>query len=762
MLLSSVQIAKSHIRLPIRQDYQALKHVLRDWLTYTERAPLQQRETHPATLCIVVQRPAPALDQSATFSASPSPHPETLTSQLRTWIGAATTHRTSSSSRRSSTELPHVHRYEVPLELWTALLPWEVQRGLSMSELHLTPPRPLGALSAAGELPLTEASPPGQQSPPENVAGTIVGGDSVNTPGSMELPSSPPPMALDAADEDPYGVVTRTAAAPVVPTATDPSASSTAADTTRGATPGMLFVLDATRTAAHGTGVISFWSGAILHPIDVLFMAPTQPTTLEYSTTFETLQAEQRRAQVEDNHRAPDVLTHFFPDDELHVPTTAFCVHSYGHLDPFPDTEPASPPSTAPATAAGSGGTTHSVEARFPPGAPNSHVPRYVLETRRHVLQSGVQAALAQSLAAYSAQYGAAAAAALDASKAEIGISLELSDALRADLMAKAQLCTQYVFTLEDSIAHHLRVMNTAIQSRAAEEPLQQDVGVGHGYHDGAAGGGPTRRREVWLTETNRLYVTTAELAAYQAEVGQKHQETPWEAARREEREWMDGAAADPAARVAEEEVAAAPAAWEGGRGSLADVEATTAVDGNVVGLPDFVRPVVPNGVQANACISQRSLTLQEEMEGRPSSLAPSFTGRHEAGVLTRHAPTLSATALARYPKTASHMPVLPPIDYELFDLCIRLGVAQDRAIFYYAERIRRDWMKELKELRAEARKPHAGGTRTPHMGDAAVARMVTMVRDRSLQVPEDLKALVEAVAALKGVEGTRHVKESA
>jgi len=335
---------------------------------------------------------------------------------------------------------------------------------------------------------------------------------------------------------------------------------------------------------------------------------------------------------------------------------------------------------------------------------------------------------------------------------------------LRADLMAKAQLCTQYVTTLEDSIAHHLRVMNTAIQSSAADEQLQQDVRVGHGYRDGAAAGGggsPTRRREVWLTETNRLYVTTAELAAYQAEVGQKHHETPWEAARREERERMDGAAADAAVRVAEEEVAATPAVWEAGRGSVEDVEATAVVEGNDVGLPDFVRPVVPNGVRANACISQRSQTLEEEVEGRPSSLAPSFTGRHEAGVLTRHAPTLSASTLARYPKTASHMPVLPPIDYELFDLCIRLGVAQDRAIFYYAERIRRDWMKELKELRAEARKPHAGGTRTPHMEDADVARMVTMVRDRSLQVPEDLTALVEAVAALKGVEGTRRLKES-
>ncbi|CCD13684.1 hypothetical protein, unlikely [Trypanosoma congolense IL3000] len=97
---SVFDIARSHITLPVSKDGSALRQVLRDWLSYSERVPLQKKPAFPAELSVTVYAPRGG-----------TPHEAQIARPLR-------------------------YTRRVPLLLWTAVLPWEVQRGLSMSLLE--------------------------------------------------------------------------------------------------------------------------------------------------------------------------------------------------------------------------------------------------------------------------------------------------------------------------------------------------------------------------------------------------------------------------------------------------------------------------------------------------------------------------------------------------------------------------------------------------------------------------------------------------
>lgn len=165
-------------------------------------------------------------------------------------------------------------------------------------------------------------------------------------------------------------------------------------------------------------------------------------------------------------------------------------------------------------------------------------------------------------------------------------------------------------------------------------------------------------------------------------------------------------------------------------------------------------QPARSEAVSAARSISLQSPILRDEEEGRPSYLAPSFVGRHEAPALQSSAVVLSADKLARYPRTYSHMQELPPVDYELYELCMRLGVGQQSVLYHYHERILHEWRRELHRLRQQQQPKTCGAPESPHvtapsrLAKEDVQRMVGLVRDRSLQLPSDMVSLVEAVAA--------------
>ncbi|RNF21350.1 uncharacterized protein Tco025E_03430 [Trypanosoma conorhini] len=588
---SVFDIARSHVTLPVTRDLEALRRVLRDWHHYTEKLQLQEKTTHPAALCVTVH-------PSRRFAPPPSPQG-----------GAGDTY-----TRR------------VPLRLWTAVLPWEVQRGLSMSELRL--PGTLGAPEHRGE---------------------AVDGDA-NGPHVRDTAA-----AAEEEEEDPFGVVT--AASPgtmgEVQGLRCGATGITAAAAPASASPGMLFVLDV-ESAAQG---VSFWSGAILQSIDVAFISPVEPVVAN-SQSFQELRRRQLAAAEgggrsgTDERRAVHGLSRFFPEGELDSPTVAFAVQSHSHLDPFPRCD----------RAAGTGGQRRHTAA--PAEVEPSHAaagggnapPRYVLETPRHLFRDSVGAALRECR-----QLRATTAA------MEVTLTLELSDGLKEELREKARLCSNYVLPLEEHIAYHLRRQSSTAEAPQWEREAPQSA-----------------KEETILATTGK-------------------------------------AAAPPPAALAE-----------------------------VVQWP--IRPARPNMAGATAATRLRSPMLAEEHENLPSQLAPSVTGKHEAPVLRSAEKAqnqlISARAIARYPSTSSHMPHLPPIDYELFDLCLRLGLCQEDVIYYFYGRIMREWQKELRRLRERP-----AGTGNSAVRDADIRRMLLLVRDPSLQVPEELSACVEAVARRRNLQ---------
>ncbi|CAJ1987866.1 protein of unknown function - conserved [Leishmania donovani] len=781
-------IVKSHIQLPINRDYNALKRVLRDWLAYSTHTPLQEKPTFAAELVITITRMPPAslstitqvagsISGAAVGEARSARRggrwwPLSGTREGRDGAGdpALAAKVAGAASSSAPTIPPYVYRKVVPLHVWTAVLPWEMQRGLSFSDLQLPP-----------SVSSSRGAESGSTASPEKTAAAA------DPRAPYDIPVQPQQQrqqgtAVDAEEEDLYGVVTpsiasregnsasvATAALARAPLGAAATAAAAAAPTSSlsitPAVPAMLFLSDIRSTKAHGIG---FWSGAIRQAIDVLFVGPTLPRSVGgASASFRKLRQQDGMALVMENKISSEVLHRFFPLQEIRSPSSSaasdssatFCVHSFGHLDPLP-------PTLHPSRLGVDDwrdeyrGLSFTVAPDAPYNTPEE-APRYVFEVPRHTLRPAVAAALKESRNAHQEllpardargrAHGKAATPIHDCDatgsklceQADDDVSIDLvvnlSQQLRADLFAKAQLCVEYVSLLEEAVAHYTRTLSTGTAA-AAEVPLDERP-PNHADAGAGAGAGSGRRMKVWLSEHEFRWMTPEELKqASEAEAATKQQAQTSSLMHVDEESVFQESRKEAAAmtQMKDNGVAVVGAAAEATlRGNAASAVAA--------------QPARPEAVSAARSISLQSPILRDEEEGRPSYLAPSFVGRHEAPVLQSSAVVLSADKLARYPRTHSHMQELPPVDYELYELCMRLGVGQQSVLYHYHERILHEWRRELHRLRQQQT---CGAPEPPHvtapsrLAKEDVQRMVGLVRDRSLQLPSDMVSLVEAVAA--------------
>ncbi|CBZ25436.1 conserved hypothetical protein [Leishmania mexicana MHOM/GT/2001/U1103] len=774
-------IVKSHIQLPINRDYNALKRVLRNWLAYT-RTPLQEKPTFAAELVITITRMPPAsqstVAQGAGGISGTAVGKARAAREGRWWplwrarkgrdgagdpALAAKVAGVASSS--APTIPPFVYRKVVPLHVWTAVLPWEMQRGLSFSDLRLPP----NVSSSRGAESGTTAFC-------DKTAAEQVSRERSGAKGAAAAAA-----AMDPEEEDPYGVVTppiaflegnraSTAAAalaraPLGAATTAAAAAPTSSFSITPAVPAMLFLPDIRSTKAYGIG---FWSGAIRQAIDVLFVGPTLPSSVGgASASFRQLRQEDGLALVMANQISREVLHRFFPLQEIISPSSsvasassaAFRVHSFGHLDPLP-------PSLHPSRLGIDDwqeeyrGLSFTVTPDAPYNTPEE-APRYVFEVPRHTLRPAVAAALKESRSAHQEQLHASDARGRALAKpatpihdcdatgsklcgqadddVSIDLAVNLSQQLRADLFAKAQLCVEYVSLLEEAIAHYARMLNTDIAA-AAEVPLDERP---PNHADAGAGAGSGRRMKVWLSEHEFRWMTPEELKqASEAEVATEHP-APKSSSMHADDDVFQESRKEAAAMTQRKDNGVA-VLGAGTEATLRDTAASAVA----------AQPARSEAVSAARSISLQSPILRDEEEGRPSYLAPSFVGRHEAPALQSSAVVLSADKLARYPRTYSHMQELPPVDYELYELCMRLGVGQQSVLYHYHERILHEWRRELHRLRQQQQPKTCGAPESPHvtapsrLAKEDVQRMVGLVRDRSLQLPSDMVSLVEAVAA--------------
>nr|CAJ2470566.1 unnamed protein product [Leishmania braziliensis] len=808
-------IVKSHIHLPINRDYNALKRVLRDWLAYTTRTPLQEKPTFSAELVITVTRLPPASLSAVAqgpggISGATLGQARSTRRAGRRWAlwgtragyddtggSALAEEATDAASFSAPTIPPYVYRKVVPLHVWTAVLPWEMQRGLSFSDMRL----PANALSsrgdASGVTALSAKAAAEEASHHGSGAMAPAAGAAADPQAPSDMPvRSPQQRQLgaveDAEEEDPYGVVTPSiasfkgnsasvaAAFARTPLRAATTATATAAVSSLSITPpapAMLFLTDMRSTKAYGIG---FWSGAICQAIDVLFVGPTLPSSVGgASASFRQLRQQDGLALVMDNKISSDVLHRFFPLHEIRSPLSSaasassatFRVHSFGHLDPLP-------PSLHPSRLGVDDwqeayrGLSFTVAPDAPYNTPEE-APRYVFEVPRHTLRTAVVAALEESRSAHQEQLrtsaarggflGKGATAICDrdvtSSKlcgqadddAAIDLVVNMSEQLRADLFAKAQLCVEYVSSLEEAIAHYARKLNTEAAA-AAEVPLD---GRSPNHADSSTGNG--RRMKVWLSEHEFRWMTPEELkhtsAVGETTEQQAHESSPMHVAEEEVFQGQEDKAAA-TSQMRNDSFASAHAMTEA---TTQDTAASLFSRANasvppVAACAMETQPAQLEAVSAARSISLQSPILRDEEEGRPSYLAPSFIGRHEAPALQNSAIVLSADKLARYPRTHSHMPELPPVDYELYELCMRLGVGQQSVLYHYHERILHEWRRELHHRRQQQQTgvvPEPAHVTAPsRLAEEDVQRMVDLVRDRSLQLPSDMVSLVEAVAA--------------
>ncbi|CAG9572309.1 conserved hypothetical protein [Leishmania major strain Friedlin] len=780
-------IVKSHIQLPINRDYNALKRVLRDWLAYSTHTPLQEKPTFTAELVITITRMPPetlsTIAQGAggiSGAAVGKAHsarggrrwwPLWGTREDRNSAGDPTLAAKVAGAASSSAPAipPYVYRKVVPLHVWTAVLPWEMQRGLSFSDLRL----PQNMSSSRGAESDSTASSDKTAADPR---------------APSDIPVRPPQQrqqgaAVYAEEEDPYGVVTppiafgegNSASAAAAALARAPLCAATTATAAAAPTsslsitpvsPAMLFLTDIRSTKAHGIG---FWSGAIRQAVDVLFVGPTLPRSVgDASASFRQLRQQEGFALVMENKISSEVLHRFFPLQEIRSPSSSaasassatFRVHSFGHLDPLP-------PSLHPSRLGVDDwreeyrGLSFTVAPDAPYNTPEE-APRYVFEVPRHTLRPAVAAALKESRSAHQELLHARDAQGRTLGKAatpihdcdatgsklcrqadddvSIDLVVNLSPQLRADLFSKAQLCVEYVSLLEEAVAHYARMLNTDTAA-AAEVPLDERL-PSHADAGAGAGAGSGRRMKVWLSEHEFRWMTPEELKQASEAEAATEQQAQTNSSIHADQEGVFQESREEAAAVTQtkyNDVAVVGAAAEA---TLRDTAASAVA----------AQSARPGAVSAARSISLQSPILRCEEEGCPSYLAPSFVGRHEAPALQSSVVVLSADKLARYPRTHSHMQELPPVDYELYELCMRLGVGQQSVLYHYHERILHEWRRELHRLRQQQKA--CGASEPPHvtapsrLAKEDVQRMVGLVRDRSLQLPSDMVSLVEAVAA--------------
>ncbi|KAG5481538.1 hypothetical protein LSCM1_05557 [Leishmania martiniquensis] len=779
-------IVKSHIQLPINRDYNALKRVLRDWLAYTTGTPLEKKPTFAAELVITITRMPPASlrnvapgETESSRAAAGKTRAARRAGRWRALWGSCESHNGAHSSASDEKPAgatwstapaipPYVYRKVVPLHVWTAVLPWEMQRGLSFSDLRLPP-----SVSSSCGIESGATTPSGRPiRPPQQRQQEGVGDTEEEDPYGVVAPSITSPEGNSAGAAAATATLTRTSLGPAATANAAAAAAAVASSISiTPPAPAMLFLSDMRSTRAYGIG---FWSGAIRQAIDVLFVGPTLPSSIGGdSASFRQLRQQDGLAQVMDNKISSGVLHRFFPLQEIRSPSSStttsaspvtFRVHSFGHLDPLPL-------SLHPSRLGVDDqqevyrGLSFTVSPDAPYNTPEE-APRYVFEVPRHTLRPAVAAALEESRSAHREHLRACVARGASLGKAAraahsrggevtqpseeasddvtIDLVVNLSEQLRADLFAKAQLCVEYVSLLEEAIAHYARTLSTGTAA-SAEVPL--DEGSSH-HTDAGAGRG--RSKKVWLSEHEFRWMSPGELEKMSGAGSVKEQQA------RADQEGAfpeSGEEASATSPVEDGGVAVVGAVAEATQPALSASVEPRANAGASLAAARAVKaqPAQPNAVRAARSISLQSPILRDEEEGRPSYLAPSFVGRHEAPALQSSSIVLSADKLARYPRTHSHMPELPPVDYELYELCMRLGVGQQAVLYHYHERILHEWRRELHRRRQQ--RQTRGASDLAHvavpsgLAEEDVQRMVGLVRDRSLQLPSDMVSLVEAVA---------------
>lgn len=787
---SVVEIARRHASLPVNRSYTALKQVLRDWLAYTYDTPLHKKPTHRAELHVHVYRhthtqptttvATPPITTDAGHSGDAASAPPTLFDR---WYGAmcgtvagARDTNIEKAATAHDTEGESVSEYSyikaVALDVWTALLPWETQMGLSGSDLTVEhSQRRLGTtVEATQSLHVCEAT-------------------------------NDEPVVMD----DPYGVVSAPSAfASLSPASAFSLAGNVSSNPPpcwpAAPAPAMLFLMSTHAVRAHRG--LHFWSGGITSSLDVLFARTVLPSSISSSPSFAQLRRDDAVNRVRDNLADADVVAAYFPENDLHSAIASLRVQSCGHLDPYPRMTCSANASHAHPNHTNGNMCCHSISglqdtvplaaSEMDKDLPHSAA-GYVVETIRHVVRDAVQQALRESSYTFARRVATPsqtrrAVVMMDSEKdARIDLTLELSDALKAELEQKAQLAVRYVPLLEAAIEHHLKQ-----RMECGVHESHHDERAAAGRYDGAGDrpisvverDGDAERTRVWLSETEHVWMSRGELRERQAAAassagggvhvdGMSDSDAYLHASAEQQRH------GDPDEEDCVDQVRTSAGADNGDlHGSNDSVAVTTVVaDLSAASLarepptgcaansstlfPSFVQPAQPHAVRAKRSIGLQSPMLASETEGRPHYLVPSFTQRHEAPVLQEHL-CLSADKLARYSRARPDMPTEQPVDYELFDLCLRLGVGRDAVVAHYYQRMLRDWTRELVALRrsgvtktTEEVSVDGGGASAETCGGIAredVQRMLRLVQDSSLQVPEELCALVEAVAHRKGI----------
>lgn len=343
-----------------------------------------------------------------------------------------------------------------------------------------------------------------------------------------------------------------------------------------------------------------------------------------------------------------------------------------------------------------------------------------------------------------------------------VEVSLHISPSLSGQILSQATLHVGYKKALEEAVQHHMRE-GTRLPSEPITAPQEEQA---------------NRVATSWNTKTAAMGVEPIVGAAAAAT------QTPPSI------EWDN--------------------TTEEGKGDVEEVQEVVPSASSIAGcpssltfLPEDVHLTHPSASTATTFSpSVASSVLQMEDEGRPSHRAPSFLHPLHPRVTDpalasrRLASPYSAKKAALYPLThppPSHPSLLRPrVDYELIALAFRLGLGLDSFFLYYYERLLRDWKRELVRLRQvhrrrekETRSPaprcrneekevppsavsssslatsmarttmDAGGEdleEPSELHSQDIRLLLDLVKDPSLQFPEELGSLVEVVAEARGV----------
>lgn len=490
---SVLDIVKEHARVPLNEDISLVLTLLEGWHRYTYCTSLEEKESFPSELWVKCYPAAGEGERPA--GAAPPLHP------LRQPSGAG--------AEDTGDSRAFIKRF--PMQLWSAVLPWEVQKGLSLSPLRA----PSGCGIGDGAV---EREKKQKEEEEVKVAGSSAGED------------------RGVGAEDPFGVVT--------PTTDAPSGGGAAGEQGRCAqapdrTPGMLFLMDnASDTAAAAAdddgdngSVLRFWSGAILEPIDVLFCAYRFPSIITHNHSFaKLLQRTAAEKSEQDKEISSKVIRRYFPYKEYEnslynnlegnnnyrvngsAASARLVVTSHGHLDPFPFVvQRYTGRSAAPARGGKWKFTISSSE-----GGGGGEAPRMVLETTFAFLQTCVQQAVAEAEAG-------------GRRVAEIEVELKLSSQLTHDLLQKSHINCEYVGDVERYVRRYLKLLNTPFYYGGR--------GGGGGDGDGptpaesSADGDDGQRVKVWVSEEECVYMTMSEIRQLQRENIRKAAQTPQDAA---------------------------------------------------------------------------------------------------------------------------------------------------------------------------------------------------------------------------------------